>query len=69
MVLPLSTYTQFYWKQDLRNLLHFLKLRLDEHAQWEIREYAKAILRLIEPLVPVTVKAWKEIVLEGGGNQ
>jgi thymidylate synthase (FAD) len=69
MVLPLSTYTQFYWKQDLRNLLHFLKLRLDEHAQWEIREYAKAILSLIEPLVPVTVKAWKEIVLEGSGKQ
>lgn len=69
MVLPLSTYTQFYWKQDLRNLLHFLKLRLDEHAQWEIREYAKAILSLIEPLVPVTVKAWKEIVLEGSSNQ
>ncbi len=69
MVLPLSTYTQFYWKQDLRNLLHFLKLRLDEHAQWEIREYAKAILSLIEPLVPVTVKAWKEIVLGGSGDQ
>lgn len=62
MVLPLSTYTQFYWKQDLRNLLHFLKLRLDSHAQWEIRQYARAILSLIEPLVPLTVKAWKEVV-------
>jgi thymidylate synthase (FAD) len=69
MVLPLSTYTQFYWKQDLRNLLHFLKLRLDEHAQWEIREYAKAILSLIESLVPVTIKAWKEIVLESGRSE
>ncbi|ABU96972.1 thymidylate synthase [Thermus phage P74-26] len=65
MVLPVSVYTQFYWKQDLRNLLHFLKLRLDDHAQWEIRQYAEAILRLIEPLVPITVQAWKEIVLEG----
>ena len=64
MVLPQSVYTQFYWKQDLRNLLHFLKLRLDEHAQWEIRQYAQAILQLIEPLVPVTVQAWREIVLE-----
>ena len=64
MVLPQSVYTQFYWKQDLRNLLHFLKLRLDPHAQWEIRQYAQAILQLIEPLVPVTVQAWREIVLE-----
>ncbi|AYJ73916.1 thymidylate synthase [Thermus phage phiLo] len=73
MVLPLSTYTQFYWKQDLRNLLHFLKLRLDPHAQWEIRQYAQAILSLIEPLVPLTVKAWKEVVgwensSEGGSS-
>ncbi len=63
MVLPQAVYTQFYWKQDLRNLLHFLKLRLDSHAQWEIRQYAEAILELIEPLVPITVKAWRELVL------
>ncbi len=61
MVLPLSLYTQFYWKQDLRNLLHFLKLRRDSHAQWEIRQYAEAILRLIRPLVPITVNAWEEL--------
>ncbi|AYJ74707.1 FAD-dependent thymidylate synthase [Thermus phage phiFa] len=68
MVLPVSVYTQFYWKQDLRNLLHFLRLRLDPHAQWEIRQYAEAILQLIEPLVPVTVRAWKELYLNAEGG-
>ncbi len=41
--LPLSTYTEAYWKIDLHNLLHFLALRMDSHAQWEIREYARTI--------------------------
>ncbi len=68
MVLPVSVYTQFYWKQDLRNLLHFLRLRLDPHAQWEIRQYAEAILQLIEPLVPVTVRAWKELYMNAEGG-
>jgi thymidylate synthase (FAD) len=61
MVLPLSTYTEFYWKQDLRNLLHFLRLRMDQHAQWEIQEYARAILSIIEPFLPITINAWKEL--------
>lgn len=68
MVLPVSVYTQFYWKQDLRNLLHFLKLRLDSHAQWEIRQYAEAILELIRPLVPVTVAAWEELHVQADGH-
>ncbi|MGD8414326.1 MAG: FAD-dependent thymidylate synthase, partial [Candidatus Latescibacterota bacterium] len=41
--LPLSTYTEAYWKIDLHNLLHFLSLRMDDHSQWEIRQYAKTI--------------------------
>ena len=41
--LPLSTYTEAYWKMDLHNLLHFLSLRMDDHSQWEIRQYAKTI--------------------------
>ena len=41
--LPLSLYTQWYWQMDLHNLFHFLELRMDSHAQWEIREYANAI--------------------------
>jgi thymidylate synthase (FAD) len=41
--------------------LHFLRLRMDSHAQWEIQEYARAILNLIEPLVPLTITAWNEL--------
>ena len=58
--LPLSTYTEAYWKMDFHNLLHFLELRLHPHAQQEIREYAKAILQLIEPIVPVAVEAFRD---------
>lgn len=57
-VLPQSTYTEFYWKINLHNLLHYLQLRMDEHAQYEIREYANAIFEMIKPLVPITCKAF-----------
>ena len=56
--LPLSTYTQWYWKTDLHNLLHFLALRGDAHAQWEIREYARVILDVVERWVPLTASAF-----------
>ncbi len=56
--LPLSTYTQWYWKTDLHNLLHFLALRGDAHAQWEIQEYARVILDLVERWVPLTTNAF-----------
>ncbi len=59
-VLPLSTYTHMFATVDLHNLMHFLRLRLHEHAQKEIRVYAQAILDLIEPIVPVTLNAFKE---------
>lgn len=59
-VLPLSTYISLFAKVDLHNLLHFLDLRTHEHAQYEIRQYAEAIVRLIEPIVPVCVAAWRE---------
>lgn len=58
--LPQSTYTEFYWKINLHNLLHYLELRMEEHAQKEIRDYANAIYRLIQPLVPVTVEAFND---------
>lgn len=58
MNLPLSTYTEFYWKIDLKNLLHFLKLRLDAHAQYEIRVYAKAIAEIVNDLFPITFQAF-----------
>src|SRR6056300_1023755 len=58
--LPQSTYTEFYWKINLHNLLHYLHLRMDSHAQKEIRDYARAIYDLIEPLVPITMRAFKD---------
>ena len=61
MVLPPNLYTSFYAKVDLHNLLHFLDIRNHPHAQEEIRIYAKAIEDLIEPIVPVTLKIWKEL--------
>ena len=57
-VLPLNTYTHFFGTVDLHNLFHFLELRLHPHAQWEIRQYALAILELIEPIVPVSTAAF-----------
>ena len=59
-VLPLNTYTRMFATVDLHNLFHFLSLRLHEHAQFEIRVYAEALLQLIEPICPVAVAAFKE---------
>ena len=61
--LPLGTYTRAYWKINLHNLFHFLKLRLDLHAQQEIREYAQAIATLIKPVVPVAFEAFEDFKL------
>lgn len=61
-VLPVGTYTELVWKQDLRNLLHLIKLRLDPHAQYEIRVMAQAMYDLVEPLFPATVKAFDDYV-------
>jgi len=58
--LPVSVYTEWYWKCDLHNILHFLSLRMDPHAQIEIREYARAMYRLIQPIVPVACEAFED---------
>lgn len=59
--LPLSTYTEAYWKIDLHNLLHFLALRMDVHAQEEIRQYATTIgLQIVKPLFPVVWEAFED---------
>jgi thymidylate synthase (FAD) len=64
--LPLSTYTEAYWKVDLHNLLHFLALRMDDHAQWEIREFAGAMGRqIVQPLFPLVWEAFVDYRLEG----
>lgn len=59
-VLPVATYSHMFATVDLHNLAHFLTLRLHEHAQYEIRVYAEAMLQLIEPIVPVTVAAMRK---------
>lgn len=59
-VLPCATYSRMFATVDLHNLFHFLRLRLHEHAQKEIRVYAEAMLELVEPIVPYAVAAFKE---------
>src|SRR3954464_6687085 len=56
--LPLSTYTQWYWKIDLHNLLHFLTLRVDAHAQWEIQEYGRVMAGMLKRVAPLSYEAW-----------
>jgi thymidylate synthase (FAD) len=56
--LPLSTYTQWYWKVDLHNLLHFLRLRVDPHAQWEIQEYGRVMAGMLKHVAPISYEAW-----------
>jgi len=63
--LPLSTYTQWYWKIDLHNLLHFLTLRVDPHAQWEIRQYGRVMAGMVERVAPLSYEAWVDYDLGG----
>ena len=65
MVLPLNTYTEWYWKTDLHNLLHFISLRADAHAQHEIRAYALVLLDVVRRWVPLTHAAFVDYRLEG----
>lgn len=65
MNLSLGFYTQWYWKTDLHNLLHFLSLRADAHAQYEIRVYADAMLETAKRWVPLTYEAFEEHGLGG----
>ena len=61
--LPLSTYTEWYWKNDLNNIFKTLKLRMDSHAQEETRMYANAMYELIKPIVPVACEAFEDYML------
>ena len=61
--LPVSLYTEWYWKLNLHNLLHFLKLRLDPTAQYEIRVYAEAIAKIVKTAVPLSWEAFEDYVL------
>ena len=63
--LPVSAYTEWYWKCDLHNVMHFLRLRMDAHAQQEIRDYANAMFELIRPIVPIAAEAFEDYDLGG----
>lgn len=60
-VLPLTTYTQFYWTVNLRSFLHFVKLRNHKDAQFEIQQYAKAMIEKVKEIFPETLKIWQEV--------
>jgi thymidylate synthase (FAD) len=61
-VMPVAGYTELYWKQNLHNLFHMLKLREDSHAQWEIQEFARAIYKLVQPLFPAACEAYEDYI-------
>jgi thymidylate synthase (FAD) len=61
--LPLSIYTEWYWKIDLHNLFHFLKLRMDKHSQYEIRVYAEKIAEILKNCVPLAYEAFEDYQL------
>ena len=63
--LPLSTYTQWYWKIDLHNLLHFLTLRVDTHAQWEIQQYGQLMAGMLKRVAPLSYEAWIDYDVSG----
>ena len=65
MNLPANVYTQWYWKCDLHNLFHFLRLRADSHAQYEIRVYAETICRIVADWVPAAYAAFEDYRLGG----
>lgn len=65
MNLSLNYYTQWYWKIDLHNLLHFLSLRADSHAQYEIRVYAEAMLSVLKAWLPITYAAFMDYRVGG----
>lgn len=65
MNLPANIYTQWYWKTDLHNLFHFLRLRADAHAQYEIRAYAELMCRIVADWVPLAYAAFEDYRLGG----
>ena len=62
--LPLSMYTEWYWQMDLHNLFHFIALRADSHAQWEIQEYARVIARIAQAIAPAAYAAFERHMLQ-----
>ena len=63
--LPLSTYTEWYWQMDLKNMFHFLKLRMDHHAQWEIQEYGRAMAQIVKAVCPLAYDSFERHMVNG----
>ncbi len=63
--LPLSTYTEWYWQMDLKNMFHFLKLRMDAHAQWEIQEYGRAMAKIVKAVCPLAYASFERHMVNG----
>ncbi len=63
--LPLSTYTEWYWQMDLKNMFHFLKLRMDSHAQWEIQEYGRAMAQVVQAVCPLAYASFERHMVNG----
>lgn len=63
MILPVNMYTEFYWKMDLHNLFHFLKCRMHEHAQKEIRDYSHIMFDMIKGVCPISTAAFEKYIL------
>ncbi len=63
--LPLSTYTEWYWQMDLKNMFHFLRLRMDSHAQWEIQEYGRAMAKVVKAVCPLAYASFERHMVNG----
>ena len=63
--LPLSTYTEWYWQMDLKNMFHFLKLRMDHHSQWEIQEYGRAMAQIVKAVCPLAYDSFERHMVNG----
>lgn len=64
-ILPINLYTEWYWKNDLHNIFHFLQLRMDEHAQYEIRVFAEAMASFVKQVVPIAYEAFEDYSING----
>lgn len=64
-ILPVNLYTEWYWKNDLHNIFHFLRLRMDEHAQYEIRVFADAMAKFVKEVVPIAYEAFEDYSING----
>lgn len=64
-ILPVNLYTEWYWKNDLHNIFHFLRLRMDDHAQYEIRVFANAMAEFVKQVVPIAYEAFEDYSING----